>query len=105
MTEKIRVILDTQTFLRAAINRGSRTRKVVFDLSDQYQLIFSVEIRKELESVLNRPKIRAKFKQLTDEIINLLSAIFDKAELIELPDEILSVSRDPKDDIFLACAL
>jgi predicted nucleic acid-binding protein len=31
--------------------------------------------------------------------------VFDSAELVVLPDPVPSVSRDPKDDIFLACAV
>lgn len=98
-------MIDTQIFLRAGLKRQSLVGKIVFDLSDRYQIIFSAETKKEVEDVLNRPQLRAKFTQLTDQVVKAILDIFDSAELVMLPDQIASVSRDPKDDIFLACAV
>ena len=104
MSEKpIRVVIDTQVFLRAAINRKSLPAKIVFDLNIAYQLVISPAIIEEIEDVLNRPKIRAKFSSLTDEIVNSVIRLLKTAESVETPD-IPAISRDPKDDIFLACA-
>src|SRR5438046_2635008 len=105
MSETPSVVIDTQIFLRAAISRQSLIGKIIFALNDQYQIIFSAEIRKEVEEVLNRPKIRTKFSQITDEVVQTVLSIFDSAELVTLPDPIPSISRDPKDDIFVACAV
>jgi putative PIN family toxin of toxin-antitoxin system len=105
MSAKPRVVVDTQIFLRAGLKRQSLVGKIVFDLSDRYQIIFSAETKKEVEDVLNRPHLRAKFTQLTDQVVKIIFDIFDSAELVTLPDPIPSVSRDPKDDIFLACAV
>lgn len=66
-------------------------------------LAVSKEIRDEIEDVLNRPKLRAKFTALTDERVQEVMAIFDTGLQVSL-GEIPAVSCDPKDDIFLATA-
>jgi putative PIN family toxin of toxin-antitoxin system len=73
-------------------------------MQDHFQLIFSEEIRREVSDVLHRPKLRKKFPDLTDELAAQTLAIFNAAEQVTLPDPVPQVSRDPKDDIFLACA-
>ena len=100
---KINVVIDTQIFLRAAINRQSLPGKLVFDLRDRYILVTSPQMMAEVTDVLSRPALRTKFKTLTDATLNgILTRIAD-AEIIEVTD-VEAVSRDPKDDIFLACA-
>ncbi len=105
MSEKVRVVIDTQLFLRAAVNRQSLVGKIIFDLAERYVLVFSVETKNEVKDVLTRPKLRLKFKQLTDEVTEKVLKIFDSAVLIKLPNPIPSVSRDRKDDIFLVCEI
>lgn len=72
-------------------------------MRDQYRLTTSLETTAEVADVLNRPDLRARFKTLTDDVVNLLLSYLAAAELVT-PTETPSVSRDPKDDIFLACA-
>lgn len=101
--ENVKVVIDTQIFLRAAINRNSLPARLIFDLRNQYQLATSLETTAEVADVLNRPELRARFKTLTDEVVNILLSFLAAAELVT-PTETPSVSRDVKDDIFLACA-
>lgn len=103
-TKTIRVVIDTQVFLRAAINLKSLPAKVIFDLSDRYQLVVSEEIMTEIQEVLHRPKLRAKFPHLTDEIAEQIIQPLVSAEMTGI-SEVVAVSRDPKDDKFIACAL
>lgn len=100
---KIKAVIDTQLFLRAAINRRSLPARIIFDMRDTYQLCVSEAILHEVRDVLTRPEIRAKFLQLTDTVANGLLASFADAEHV-VPDTVEPVSRDPKDDVFLACA-
>jgi putative PIN family toxin of toxin-antitoxin system len=97
------VVIDTQIILRAAIKVNSLSNRILVDLRDRYELIFSAEIRAELADVLSRPKLRAKYKTITDERAAELLALFDAGTLVEPPD-IPPTSRDPKDDKFLAAA-
>ena len=101
--EKIKVVIDTQIFLRAAINRRSLPAKLLFDMKDKYELVVSQAIVDEIEDVLNRPKIRKKFATLTDEVVETVTTLLSETEQVN-PSEVAEVSRDPKDDKFLACA-
>lgn len=100
---KIKVVIDTQIFLRAAINRKSLPAKLLFELGDKYQLVTSLEITAEVKDVLNRPKLREKFESLTDEVVNDLLDLLSTA-VTSAPIEVESIVRDPKDDMFLASA-
>jgi uncharacterized protein len=102
VSEKPRVVIDTQVLVRAAINRRSLPAQIVFDLVDTYILLMSEAMLQEAEDVLNRPKVRKKF-ELSDAVVQELIERLSRGERIEV-DEVPAVSRDPKDDIFLACA-
>lgn len=100
---KIKAVIDTQIFLRAAVNLKSLPAKIIFDLRTNYQLVASEAILLEVKDVLNRPKIRAKFPHLTDSIVERVIDVLSAAPMVK-PTEIESVARDPKDNMFLACA-
>lgn len=101
---KLVVVFDTQLFLRAAINPRSLPSRLLFEFGERYLLAFSKEVRAEIEDVLNRTELRSKFPALTDERVTQILALIDSGRLVTL-DEIPSVCRDPKDDIFLATAV
>lgn len=100
----IRVVFDTQLFLRACINRRSLPAKLIFDMSNEYELVISQAILDEIEDVLNRPKLRAKFNSLTNEVVEEIIQLLSNSDQVN-PTEVPKISRDPKDDIFLACAI
>jgi len=69
--------------------------------ADRFQLVCSDEIIDELVRVLRRPKIVTLIAK--DHAEAFMGLVHEKALLVELK-EIPAVSRDPKDDIYLACA-
>ena len=97
------VVFDTQVILRAMLNPRSLPAKVFFEHGHQYFLALSPATRQELQNVLLRPRLRAKYPTLTPMLIERVMSILD-AGLFVHPVDIPSVSRDPKDDIFLATA-
>jgi putative PIN family toxin of toxin-antitoxin system len=105
VSEKPRAVIDTQVFLRALINKRSIPAKIVFDLGEKYTLIYSLETRREVEEVFSRESIRRKFPQITDVLVQQVANIFRLSTQVALPAEIPQISRDPKDNIFLACAI
>lgn len=107
MNEKIKVVLDTQIFLRALINKNSGGAKIASrEWRNFYVLYTADKIDAEIIDILNRREIRMKFPQITDRQINLtVKLLQDEAVRVELrPEDIERVCRDPNDDIFLACA-
>jgi putative PIN family toxin of toxin-antitoxin system len=104
VSDKLKVVFDTQIFLRALIKRTSFSAKIASeDWKGYYTLYFSDAIEGEITDVLNRPEIRSKFPQITDELVQGTLDDLRQAKRVN-PDTVEAVSRDPKDDIFLACA-
>ena len=69
-----------------------------------YRLAVSLEVIAEVQDVLTRPKLREKFQSLTSNTIHDTLTALEDAEHFE-PAQLLSVSRDPKDDKFLSLAV
>jgi uncharacterized protein len=101
----IRVVIDTNIWLRYLIKPGATLRKVIEEywLEDKVQLITSPHLVAELEDVLARDSIRALIYPEEGDV--LLRTIQEKAELTPVVDTIPDYTRDRKDDKFIACAL
>ena len=99
------VVIDTVVFVRSLLNPLSFSGRLIFAHADDYRLILSAPIIQEILEVLQRPEITNKIRFVagmdTRRVLDLLS----EAELVELPADIPQVSRDPKDDKFLATAV
>lgn len=102
MNEKPRIVIDTQILLRAIVNRRSLPAKIVFDLAKVYELVVSEGTLDEITELVQRPKIRAKFS-LSDEAIDELLVRLSGGDHVVVTT-VPAISRDPKDDVFLACA-
>ena len=99
----IKAVFDTNVFLRALINPHSRCGRLLDELIDDYELVLSPAIVREVLEVLHRPRLRAKFPQIAELDVAHIIAIFEQAQVTEPPD-VPPVCRDPDDDKFLACA-
>jgi uncharacterized protein len=104
VSEKPRIVIDTQVLLRATVNRRSLPAKLVFDLRNRYRRFTSFMMWEEFYDVLHRPKVRQKFKLLTDSVVKETLALLSDVEWV-IPDETPAISRDPKDDMVLATAI
>ncbi len=103
VNEKLRVVIDTQIFLRAVINQRSLPAKIVYDYEDDYILIVSEATLAEIEDIISRPKVRKKFEFPENQISELLIRLARGERTIV--HDIPAISRDSKDDMILACAL
>jgi putative PIN family toxin of toxin-antitoxin system len=99
----IRAVFDTNVFLRALINPHSRCGRLLDEFADDYELVLWPAIIREVLEVLHRPRLRAKFPQITQLDMARIIALFEQAHVVE-PRDVPPVSRDPQDDEFLACA-
>lgn len=99
----IKAVLDTNVFLRALINPNSQCGRLFDELADRYTLVLSPPIVREILEVLHRPKILAKFPHLANLDMAQVIGWFEQAHVV-VPEDILPVSRDADDDMFLACA-
>ena len=99
----IRAVFDTNVFLRALINPHSRCGRLLGEFAADYELVFSPAIVREVLEVLHRPRLRAKFPQITQLDVARIIALFEQSTVVE-PRNVPPISRDPDDDKFLACA-
>ena len=105
MNPKPKVVFDTQIYLRALINYRSGCGKLVLEQQTDYDLLTSQGINDEVMDVLTRSSIRKKFPQISDEDVQRIGQALRSATLVEVQStDIEPVCRDPKDDMFLACA-
>jgi len=97
--KKIRIILDTNWYVSATINKKSR--RVLYELltGENLIIIFSDEILKEYNQVIARDKFKKiiQAKQVT----RFMNLVMSKLEIIELKAS-LTGSRDPKDNFLLS---
>ena len=101
--EGIRVVFDTNIFLRTLINpKGVNAQ--IFKQIDKYVLVISQNILEEIIDVVFRTSLRKKYPQIKKiSVTNLLKNL--KKATIVFPKEKLKVCRDPDDDKFIECAL
>ena len=104
-SDPIRVVVDTSVLLRYLIKPSTAIRQLIERcwVGGRVQMITAPELVAELADVLNRPSIR----KLVDpeEGQALLETIYLLAEIVPALGVIPAFSRDPKDDMFIACAV
>ncbi len=106
MTQQpIRVVIDTNVFVRYLLRPGAATRRLIEDLwlEDKITVVSAPELLLELSQVLDRKAIKVYIHP--EESWALLEALRSKAEFLLSLGEIPAYSRDPKDDKFVACAI
>jgi len=100
----VRAVFDTNIFLRALINPHSRCGRLLSDTGDSYTLVLSPEIIREIMEVLQRPVILKSFPSIAAVSPQRMLELFARADVVHSTMTV-RVSRDPADDMFVACAL
>jgi putative PIN family toxin of toxin-antitoxin system len=77
---------------------------LLFNYADQYKLCLSAPIVEEILNVLRRPELTRKFRGLGSEGVASVLDLIGQAEIVEIT-HLEPVSRDVKDDKFLATAV
>jgi putative PIN family toxin of toxin-antitoxin system len=98
-TKKIRVILDTNWYVSATINKKSR--RIIYELltNKNLTILFSNEILKEFNQVIIRPKFKNIINQ--QQVTRFINLIIYKIENIEIKST-TEGSRDPNDNFLLS---
>jgi uncharacterized protein len=99
----LRVVFDTVVFVRGLITPHSRWGRAVFAHFPRYRLFLSQPVILEILDVLRRPELTQKFRGLRGMDIARVIEILGQAEIVEVL-AIPAISRDAKDDKFLATA-
>ncbi|MBM4431340.1 MAG: putative toxin-antitoxin system toxin component, PIN family [Chloroflexi bacterium] len=102
----VRVVLDTNVLVSGLIAESGPPRALVDAwLDGQYTLISSLYQVQELNHVLSYPRIRERLRLEHAEIDAILATLLCEAELVAGHLAMPSVTRDPKDDPLVACAV
>ena len=103
---KLRVIIDCNVLLVAAAKPSSTGAACLWLARSGYvRLFLSADVCAEIADVLNRPKVRATFGTLTDEVINaFLDQLSQVGEFVALVPKKFSYSRDPDDEPYINLA-
>ncbi len=100
----ISVVFDTVIFVRGLINAEGLWGRLIFDYADRYRLIISQPVLIEILEVMTRSNLTRKYRGLATRNLQAILGILANAEeaiLVDIP----AISRDSKDDKFLATAV
>lgn len=96
----LRVVLDTNVLVSAVVSDGKSRELLRRGIAEQFSIVTSDLILKELVIVLRRPK----FETSEDEIHRIVLALMRIADIVSVKSKIKAVKEDPKDDMIIATA-
>jgi putative PIN family toxin of toxin-antitoxin system len=101
------VVLDCNVLLQAAARRTSPAAACLRLAEEGFiRLYLSEEILTEIADVLNRSKVRARFPELTDEIIEgFLDQLRSAAEIVRRVPKRFTYKRDADDEPYINLAV
>ena len=101
----ILAVLDTVVFVRSLLNLRSRSAHLVFGRTSEYRLVVSPPVVREIFDVLQRPLLNQRLSRLPGRDVAAVLGMLGRADAVEIDlATIPRVSRDAKDDRFLATA-
>lgn len=75
----------------------------VYLVRERFTLVSAPALLEELARVLRYPRLQRYFDEASrDRFVALIAAL---SELVELPEDLPAISRDPDDDRVIACAV
>lgn len=99
----MRITLDTNQLVRALVRPPGLATFVMAWEGKRFMVVCSKLLREEYERVLANPEIAAL---IYPELLRAFrSHLANDMEMIELPDEIARICRDPDDDKVIATAI
>jgi uncharacterized protein len=101
-SERIKVVLDTNTIVSAMLFSKSITRQAFNKVISHYQIVTSTAIWAEVEEVVMRKKFDKYDSRKERQVF--IEAVRKKAIFYE-PTETITDCRDPKDNKFLELAV
>lgn len=101
------VVPDTGFILQAALNpMGPANAALRLLETEPFEICLSPQVREEIEDVLYRPSIRAKYPKLADgRTETILERLDNKSRLVTVIRTYLEFPRDPDDEPILNLAI
>lgn len=102
----VRAVLDTNVLVSGLISAHGPPRHVIDAwLAGKYVLVISTYLVQEMMHVLSYPRIQARLRLSAEERDAILAALLAHAEVTPGQLALPGVTRDPKDDAVVACAV
>jgi putative PIN family toxin of toxin-antitoxin system len=102
MANKIRIILDTNWYISAAINKNSRRILYQILTAPNLVILISEEIVREYMAVIERDKFHKTIK--VSQALRFLNLVMPKLEHVII-QSVVKQSRDPKDNYLLSLSV
>ena len=103
---RTKVVLDTNVFVSGLLSSQGPPRQIVDAwLDEHFTLVTSPYLVGELIHVLDYPRIAERIYLKEAEVDTILAALLSQAEMVPGEIELPGVTRDPKDDAVVACAV
>lgn len=96
----LRVVLDTNVLVSATISSGKPRELLRKGIVNNFSIVTSDLILKELVTVLRRPK----FKTSEDEIHKIILALIQSSKVVSVKSKFKVIKEDPKDDMIVNTA-
>ncbi|MFZ1987109.1 MAG: putative toxin-antitoxin system toxin component, PIN family [Desulfatitalea sp.] len=106
MKRKLRAVIDTNLFISGLFARDSLSAQLQnLWIKQEFELVTSLEIIKEVSRVLSYPRIKERFNPKEENVRRFFRLIFRKAIISKDIYHTDKIVDDPTDNKFLACAL
>jgi uncharacterized protein len=102
----VRAVLDTNVMVSGLLS-GSGPPRGIIDawLAAKFTLVTSLSLVQELSYVLSYPRIASRLRLSETELDAIIAALLSQAEIVAGAVALPGVTRDPKDDAVVACAV
>jgi putative PIN family toxin of toxin-antitoxin system len=106
LKRKLRAVIDNNLFISGLFAKDSLSAQLQNLWANQeFELVTSLQIVKEVSRVLSYPRIKERFKPKEDNVRRFFRLIFRKAIISKDTYHTDKIVDDPTDNKFLACAL
>lgn len=102
----IRAVIDTNQYVSMAITAGGTADRLLTAWREErFVLLVSPPILEEISRVLRSPRLQRLIRLTADELDGLIESLLFDAELTPGRLTVHVITRDPSDNMFLACAI
>ena len=106
VTKGPRAVLDTNVFVSGLMGVKSTPRRIIDAwLDERFTLVTSLHLVEELAQVLGYGRFAERIRLSRLEVDLILAAMLTRAEVVRGELALPGVTRDPKDDAVVACAV
>jgi len=98
----LKIILDTNWYVSASINRTSRRRLYDLLINENLTIFYSRELLAEYESVISRKKFEKYIRQ--EQVSRFIGLVLTRLRPVEIKT-LVRLSRDAKDNFLLSMSI